>query len=166
MKRALIFSDTHGRLDNLLDVLKQYPEAEAVFHLGDIEGEAERLRRATAYPVYIVRGNCDYSSDLPMQIVMEYSGKKIGMCHGHRYLNYGGVETLKYWVMEQQLDIAIFGHTHVPYLEQEDGRILLNPGSISRPRQDGFIPTYAVMDIEDNGEVHIDMCQYVKSKKK
>lgn len=162
MKRALIFSDSHGQLENTLAVMKKYTDAEAVFHLGDIEGDADRLRRATAYPVYIVRGNCDYYSDLPTQLIITFGGKKIGMNHGHRYLNYGGIETFKYWAMEQQVDIAMFGHTHVPYLEQEGSLILLNPGSISRPRQEKHIPTYTVMDIDDRGEVHFDMCEYIK----
>ena len=32
MKKALVFSDSHGRLDNLLDVMKQYTDFEAVYH--------------------------------------------------------------------------------------------------------------------------------------
>ncbi len=161
MKQALVFSDSHGRLDNLLDVLKQYPGAEAVFFLGDVERDEDRLRRATPYPVYMVRGNCDYRLDLPMQIVTEFAGKRIALCHGHRYLNYG-MDSLRYWAAEQKADIAMFGHTHKPFLEEGESLILLNPGSISRPRQDGFIPTYAVMEIEETGEVHIQLCEYKK----
>ena len=55
MKKALIFSDSHGRLDNLLEVLKRQRDFEAVFHMGDIMEDADRLRRATPYPVYLVR---------------------------------------------------------------------------------------------------------------
>lgn len=160
MRKALVFSDSHGRLDNLLDVLKDHPDAEAVFHIGDIEGGADHLRRATPYPVYIVRGNCDYSSDLPQQIVTEFAGKRIGLCHGHRYLSYGGIDAFRYWAEGQRVDIAMFGHTHVPYLDREDYPILLNPGSISYPRQEKKIPTYTVMKIHDDGEVEFEMCEY------
>jgi len=162
MKQALIFSDSHGNIDKLLDVVKRYPKAEAVFHLGDVEGDTDRVRHCTSYPVYMVRGNCDYISDLPQQIVTSFAGKKIGMCHGHRYLNYGGVDTFRYWALEQQVDIAMFGHTHVPFLEQSSNLTLVNPGSISRPRQTGFIPTYAVMEIDDKGEVSIQIHEYKK----
>lgn len=160
MKQALIFSDSHGNIEKLLDVVKRYPKAEAVFHLGDVEGDADRVRHCTSYPVYMVRGNCDYISDLPQQIVTTFGGKKIGMCHGHRYLNYGGVDTLRYWALEQQVDIAMFGHTHVPFLEQSSSVTLINPGSISRPRQEGHIPTYAVMEIDDKGEVSFQIHEY------
>lgn len=164
MKQALVFSDSHGYLENLLDVLKQHPKTEALFFLGDIQGDADRLRRATPHPVYMVRGNGDYGTDLPRQIVTTFGGKKIALCHGHQYLNYGSVDLLRYWAREQQADIAMFGHTHVPYLDENNYPILLNPGSISRPRQEGFIPTYAEMDIHESGEVSIRLCEYSKKK--
>ena len=160
MKQALIFSDSHGNVDKLLEVVKRYPKAEAVFHLGDVEGDADRIRYCTSYPVYMVRGNCDYISDLPQQIVTTFGGKKIAMCHGHRYINYGGVDTFRYWALEQEADIAMFGHTHVPFLEQSSKLTLINPGSISRPRQEGHIPTYAVMEIDDKGEVLVQIHEY------
>ena len=106
MKKALIFSDSHGRLDNLLEVLKRQRDFEAVFHMGDIMEDADRLRRATPYPVYLVRGNCDYDGRLPVQIVTEFGGKRIGLCHGHRYLNYSGIDGLRYWALEQGVDIG------------------------------------------------------------
>jgi predicted phosphodiesterase len=43
------------------------------------------------------------------------------------------------------------GHTHVPLIERGEVTIV-NPGSISQPRQEGHIPTYLVMNIE-NGQV-------------
>ena len=166
MKRALIFSDSHGRLENLLDVLKQYPDVVAVFFLGDVEGDADRLRRSTPYPVYMVRGNCDYSSDIPQELEIEFAGKKIVMAHGHRYLNYGGMDALKKWALMQGADIVMFGHTHIPFCEEEEGVTLLNPGSISKPRQEGHIPTYARMDVYESGEVHFEICQYKRKFKK
>lgn len=162
MKKALVFSDSHGMLENLLAVLKRHPDTEAVFHMGDIGGDADRLRRATPYPVYIVRGNCDYGPDLPVQIVTEFGGKKIGLCHGHRYLNYGGIDAFRYWALEQNVDIAMFGHTHVPFLDREGRPVLLNPGSISRPRQERKIPTYTVLTIREDGEAEFAMCEFKK----
>ncbi len=158
MKQALIFSDSHGRIKRTLEIIKQYPKAEAVFHCGDICGDEERLRQATPHPVCIVKGNCDYSGELRDSIVTVFSGKKIAMCHGHRYLMHSGeMDTLKYWGLEQEADIVLFGHTHIPFVEQSSNLTLLNPGSISRPRQSDFTPTYAVLEIDDKGEIHIEI---------
>ncbi len=42
-------------------------------------------------------------------------------------------------------DILIHGHTHVWKAEQKKGYILLNPGSVSIPKE-GNPPTYAVLE--------------------
>ena len=44
-----------------------------------------------------------------------------------------------------QGDILIHGHTHVLKAEQMEGYILLNPGSVSIPKE-GNPPTYAVLE--------------------
>ncbi len=157
MKQALIFSDSHGRIDKVLEILKQYPEAEAVFHCGDIEGDDGRLRMATPHPVAIVRGNCDYISSLPPEIVTTFAGKKIAMCHGHNQVIYGGVDALKYWGLEREADIVLFGHTHVPFVEQGSALTVINPGSISKPRQEGHRPSYAVLNVEEDGEISVEI---------
>lgn len=161
--KALVFSDSHGRIDNLLEVLRRYPDYEAIFHLGDVLEDAERIRRLTPYPVYMVKGNCDYSSSLPASLMVEFGGKRIAMCHGHRYLGFGGgTDSLRYFGLQGRADIVMFGHTHVPLLEEREDLILLNPGSISQPRQENKIPTYTVMEIDADGNVSFDMCEFRK----
>lgn len=159
MKKALIFSDSHGKNENMFDVISQYPEVDAIFHLGDIEGAADRLRQAVNCAVCIVRGNCDFTPELPESRIVEFGGKRIAMCHGHRHLYSGNTDVLKYWGQEQKADIVLFGHTHIPYLEQGENITLLNPGSISRPRQDKKVPTFALLEIATDGQMHFTMCE-------
>ena len=52
----------------------------------------------------------------------------------------------------RKADIVMFGHTHKPYLEQKDGITVLNPGSISFPRQEGRKGSYMIMEIDEGGE--------------
>lgn len=126
--KALVFSDSHGRLDNLLDVLEQHSDYEALFHLGDVESDEKRLRSITPYPVYMVRGNCDYYSECQERLSIDWYGKHIVMCHGHRYVSYeGSIDSLRYLGEQEKADVVMFGHTHVPFLEELDGRIYLNP---------------------------------------
>ena len=78
----------------------------------------------------------------------------------HRYLSYGGApDALRYFGLQNHADVVMFGHTHVPYLEKTDDLILLNPGSISKPRQDNKIPTYTVMEIREDGKIDFRMCE-------
>ena len=52
------------------------------------------------------------------------------------------------------MHIAMFGHTHKPYLERRGDLTVLNPGSLSFPRQEGRRPSYMLMDLDDEGEAH------------
>lgn len=161
--KALVFSDSHGKMDYLLEALKCHPDYEAIFHLGDVLEDAERIRRITPYPVYMVKGNCDYSTKLKETLTVDFGGKRIAMCHGHRYLGFrGGTESLRYFGLQEKADIVMFGHTHIPLLEKTEDIILLNPGSISQPRQENKIPTYTVMDISADGNVSFEMCEIEK----
>ena len=54
--------------------------------------------------------------------------------------------------------VAIFGHTHMPFLEEQNDILLLNPGSVAKPRQAGLKKTYAVITINDRtGEMKVRM---------
>ena len=44
------------------------------------------------------------------------------------------MNNIYYRAKELEVDIALFGHTHESLILEEDGVILMNPGSISLPR--------------------------------
>ncbi len=54
----------------------------------------------------------------------------------------------------QGCDIVMFGHTHRPLLDYSRDIIVVNPGSLSYPRQEGRKPSYVVMEIDEKGEPH------------
>ena len=69
------------------------------------------------------------------------------------------LETIKEEARARKADIVMFGHTHKPHLEYcEDGLVVLNPGSLSYPRQDGRKPSYMLMELDRNGEAHYTVC--------
>ncbi len=159
MAKYLVFSDSHGRDENILDIVKQYKtEIEGIFFLGDAENSGDRLRGSVQGPVYMVRGNCDWSLQAPDFQVFKLHGHRIAMTHGHRQHVNMGIDTLKYWAMEKEADLVLFGHTHVPFVEQTSTLTVLNPGSISRPRQEGHKKTYAILEFLENGELDIKIC--------
>ena len=108
--KALIFSDSHGRTENLVKAMDRYPDFQAIFHLGDVGNDEAYIRSLTPYPVYMVRGNCDFSSSLKESMVIEFGGKRIAMCHGHRYLSYGGApDALRYFGLQNHA-VPIMAH--------------------------------------------------------
>ena len=133
MMRVGVFSDSHGDAQALDDLLEKMGHVDAVCFLGDVARDADHLRdRLSAMPgqpqLYAVRGNNDYYStcQLPWELLIELDGVRIYMTHGHRAAGYMG---LVYKAQETRSRVAMFGHTHVPFCEVQQGVMLLNPGS-------------------------------------
>lgn len=95
--------------------------------------------------IYAVRGNCEAEVDqmvLQFPVLADYClmplGKKmIYATHGHIY-NEEHLPPMK------RGDILLHGHTHVLKAERREGYILLNPGSVSLPKE-GNVPSYGVL---------------------
>lgn len=68
-----------------------------------------------------------------------------------------GIEDLKREALARGADVAMFGHTHIPLIEYGDGIVVMNPGSISYPRQEGKRPSYILMDIDKKGMAHYEI---------
>ena len=165
MLRILIMSNSHGRNENvelaIAQVREEIGEFQMLIHLGDV-GDARELESLAGVPCYIVRGNTDYDAKLLNANVIEAGGHRIFATHGHLYQVDMRLDLLRFAALENDCDIAMYGHTHVPYLEEDpDDVTILNPGSISKPRQADHRYTYMVMEIDDEDEVTYEL-RYVE----
>ena len=96
-----------------------------------------------------VRGNCDTEVDqmvLSFPILADYcvisdGGKTIYATHGHLYHETNLPPLAKG-------DILLHGHTHIPMKKEIDGITVLNPGSVSIPKENS-INGYLIFE---NGE--------------
>lgn len=157
--KVLIVSDTHGREQNLAEALEQTGPIDQLIHLGDVEGGAEHIRElAGDAPAAIIAGNNDFFCDLPNERIFTLGGHRIFMTHGHGYFVHSGTLYLKREARKKGADIVMFGHTHKPYMEEDKELLVLNPGSLSLPRQEGHRPTYIVMEIADDGQISYELC--------
>lgn len=159
--KILIVSDTHRRHGNLETVLENVGKMDLLIHLGDAEGEEDYIEAIADCPVEIIAGNNDFFSNLDKEKVILLGKYKVLLTHGHYYNVTVGVERLKEEARERGINIAMFGHTHRPYLEIGNEIVILNPGSISFPRQEGRKPSYILMEIDDRGEAHFTI-NYLK----
>ena len=115
--KVLIVSDTHRRHGNLETVLENVGKMDLLIHLGDAEGEEDYIEAIAGCPVEIIAGNNDFFSNLDKEKVILLGKYKVLLTHGHYYNVTVGVERLKEEARERGIDIAMFGHTHRPYLE-------------------------------------------------
>lgn len=149
--RVLIVSDTHGKHENLREVLRREARFDKMIHLGDAEGYEDEIAAMADCPMEIVAGNNDFFSMLEREKEIWVGKYKALITHGHYYYVSAGVEDIKKEARGRGMDIVMFGHTHRPLVDQSGGIVALNPGSISYPRQDGRQPSYIVMEIDANG---------------
>jgi putative phosphoesterase len=145
--RVLVISDTHKKHENLKVVLERVSPVDLVIHLGDAEGYEDYIGELCGCPLEIVAGNNDFFSSLPREKEIMVGNYRVFMTHGHYYYVGSGIEDLKREALARGADVAMFGHTHIPLIEYGDGIVVMNPGSISYPRQEGKRPSYILMDI-------------------
>ncbi len=144
--KIIVLSDTHGKLKKVYDIMSKINDPDLIIHCGDYCSDAQTIEEEFGIPVESVPGNCDGGGRDSYKIIDTPAGK-IMITHGHE-LGAGYNETLLlYSAEEQECKAVCFGHTHVPVCEKIDGIYLINPGSLSKPR-DGSSGSYAVITVE------------------
>ena len=148
----LIASDIHGSAYYCEKLLAAYERenAERLLLLGDLlyhgprndlpEGYAPKrvieMLNALCDRILCVRGNCEAEVDqtvLKFPVMADYAilcegERMIFATHGHIF-NENSLPPLRAG------DILLHGHTHVPVCEEREGYILMNPGSVSIPKE-------------------------------
>ncbi len=151
--RVLIVSDSHGRHDHLQEVLRRV-RPDRMIHCGDILTCQPQVWAMADCPLDAVRGNNDFGTDLPTDLVLPLGRHRLYVTHGHHEHVGWGLEDLAIVAAAHKCDYAVFGHTHYPAMERINGVTLINPGSISLPRQPGRKPSFIVCDVDKKGDLH------------
>ncbi len=162
--KILIIADTHAQDDIFLEILARERPFDALLHAGDFEGSEFVYRELAGVPFYYVAGNNDFFTDAPYDRVVELSGCRFFMTHGHRMKLHKGYDLVRREAALRNADIAVFGHSHTPVAQYEGGILLLNPGSLSWPRQIPRMPSYIVLTLSD-GRVQSYEIKYLESSK-
>ena len=132
------------------DLPKEYAPKKVIEMLNNISDE-----------ILCVRGNCDSEVDqmvLKFNIMAAYAiiydgERMIFATHGHKF-NKDNLPSLK------KGDILLHGHTHIPVNESIDGITVMNPGSVSIPKENswhGYMiienGTYTWYDFDGNSHI-------------
>lgn len=155
-KKVLVISDTHGRTKNLEKILPLVQPLDQLIHLGDVGNDVDYIEVIAECPCCFVAGNNDYYSKLPGERLIKLNDVPIFLTHGHNYYVNARKDFVRSAAIQRGAKIALFGHTHVPYLEEEGGILVANPGSISLPRQADHYPTYMLLFIGEDGSVRAE----------
>lgn len=101
--------------------------------------------------------NKKFLRELPREIKMNFNEKNIIFTHGsprkiNEYLKENSEEAIE--VMESfKEEVLICGHTHKPYYKMYDSKLLINSGSVGKPKTGNPNANYVIMEITDDVKV-------------
>ena len=148
--KILVLSDSHSTLSFMRRCVEAV-KPDVMLHLGDHFDDGQAMQEE--YPhirLYQVPGNCDRYRCPPGQpeiLIPRIGGVDLYMTHGHRHSVKSYLGALLRDARAANAQAALYGHTHVPDLSADGPRLLLNPGSLSRPRG-GSMESCALILIE------------------
>lgn len=134
----LVVSDTHGEIDALTAafIWAKHNKVTQMVFLGDGISDISRAVDKSGYQMQIhkVRGNGDYDHHTALNAVFEFASCRFFICHGHQFGVQDSLAPILSAATSLKSDAALFGHTHRPFWEEIQGKLLLNPGSLGKPR--------------------------------
>ncbi len=144
--RVLVVSDNHGVTSDIYKIIDRV-KPDMIYHLGDGEGSTIEIKERSRLPMIAVAGNCDWgSATLPKVSVDQIGEHKVMLTHGHLYGVKSGYERLVAEAKERGCDVVIYGHTHIPELEEVDGVMIMNPGSVEWPKQFDMNKSFGIIN--------------------
>ena len=157
--KILVASDLHGSLDWSNKMLEQVNQKkpDLIVLLGDLYYHGPRNPLPDGYnpkvlseilnqfkdKLLVLKGNCDAEVDemisefkFHSSLSMNVSGKTVYFSHGHNF----NIDNLP----EGDFDIMFYGHFHTHFIKEKQGKLFVNPGSVSLPKG-GTTNSYAVL---------------------
>lgn len=153
----MIISDSHSQNKNVIEAIQREQKIDLLIHCGDVENGEEEIRNLCGCPVIMVRGNNDLFSKLRKEEEVKIGKYSILVTHGHLYGVSLDTDMLKEEAMSRYFDMVFYGHTHRPEIDIDEDIVVVNPGSISFPRQMDRKKSYCIMQINDENEVDFEL---------
>lgn len=161
-----VISDSHvpNRAQEIpKKIIEKVEEADLTIHCGDFATEQIYSEiQEFSQELVAVKGNCDFF-DLENSQTFEQNGVKVGVYHGTGITPRGDHETLVDIARNKlEVDVLFHGHTHQEDIYQEDGVLLLNPGSCTGVGGGSARPSNpTMMQVEISDEIEIELLELV-----
>ena len=160
--RVGIVSDSHGEIENLRKAARwliDNQNVEVIIHLGDNYDDTSVLENLGVRIVKVPGVFSGYyqDADIPNRVVETFNGRKVLIthtecCHENDLPDDIKPEEL---VSKKAVDVVLYGHTHIPRIEQRQSALYINPGHLKTEDKKGYPPTIAVVDFKDQISVNI-----------
>jgi uncharacterized protein len=143
-----ILSDTHGNLEAIQEVASRFLAAQVdqVLHLGDDYLDILFLEAANLKVLAVPGLYCPEYRDptIPNRRIETLAGVNILMMHTPEASKFDQPGD---WDLKErdQVNIVLYGHTHVPDIREVKGVLWVNPGHLKAHDRRGYPLSYALM---------------------
>ena len=160
--RVGVVSDSHGEIENLRKAaiwLIDKQNVEVIVHLGDnyedtcvLENLGVRILKVPG-----VFSNYYQDRDIPNRVVVTFNGRKVLIthtecCHENDLPEDINPEEL---VNKDAVDVVLYGHSHIPRIDQRHSILYINPGHLKSEDKKGYPPSVAVVDFKEQISANI-----------
>jgi putative phosphoesterase len=144
-----VISDTH-LLEALVPepIIEAFRGADIILHAGDVVAKPVIEQLSEVADTVAVKGNMDQGDVIRIlqeSRIVNVQGFKIGLTHGYGP-PWGMMKKVR--KMFDDVDCIIFGHTHQPMVEVNDGILFFNPGSPTDKRF-AKVNTFGLLEVTD-----------------
>lgn len=156
MKNFVVISDSHADHQALTKIMG-YMTANGLtnlIHLGDYYDDANGFIEA-GFDVIRVPGvwkEAYQDPSIPNRLTVDIQGWKCFLTHtpNRHHLDLPDDSDPKKMIKAKACDIFMYGHTHIPRCESQEGIIFFNPGHLKRIDNRGYPATYASVTFHDD----------------
>ena len=160
--RVGVISDSHGEIENLRKAARwliDKQNVEVIVHLGDnyedtcvLENLGVRILKVPG-----VFSNYYQDRDIPNRVVVTFNGGKVLIthtecCHENDLPEDINPEEL---VNKDAVDVVLYGHSHIPRIDQRHSILYINPGHLKSEDKKGYPPSVAVVDFKEQISANI-----------
>ncbi len=138
-----VISDTHGLLRD--EARGRLQGCELILHAGDVGNSVVLEELGQIARVVAVRGNMDkgrWASELEEIEYVEVADRRICVIHD--------IDRLDLDPAAAGIDVVVYGHSHRPAVDRQDGVLYLNPGSAG-PKRSDLPVSMALLYIDEEG---------------
>lgn len=147
-KKLLLVSDNHEDRQSIEDLIHIYEDdVDQMLHLGDsMFDDLDKIWQK----MIPIKGNNDTGAGYIKNTVVSLGQAKIFASHGHKLDVYNTRAKLAEEAEKRGCQFACYGHTHVAMVEEVDGILVINPGSITLPRGPVAKKLYAILSVNED----------------
>jgi putative phosphoesterase len=150
-----VVSDTHGNVEGLRQAVREIRSRHNVdlfIHLGDDYDDAQVFDELGCAYLRIPGVYSDYYADssVPNRLVKPFEGWRFLLSHTDRSHSNDLTDDLKpeELIEAKQIDVVLYGHSHIPRLHSEKGILFINPGHLKSQDKKGYPASYAIITID------------------